>query len=84
MPDRLIGHAIQAADLAQGLGLTPLVAPAVGTAAVPSWTISAFSRAGTRISNSPVSSATPAAQRSASVRSAGPVEQGRYRHFTAG
>lgn len=33
MPDRLIGHAIQAADLTQGLGLTPLVAPAVGTAA---------------------------------------------------
>ena len=33
MPDRLVVHAIQAADLTQGLGLTPLVAAAVGTVA---------------------------------------------------
>ncbi|HJY59877.1 MAG TPA: hydrogenase maturation protease [Streptosporangiaceae bacterium] len=33
MPGRLIVHAIEAADLTQGLGLTPLVAAAVGTVA---------------------------------------------------
>jgi hydrogenase maturation protease len=33
MPDRLIVHAIEAADLTQGPGLTPPVAAAVGTVA---------------------------------------------------
>src|SRR4029077_11147464 len=33
MPDRLIVHAIEAADLTQGIGLTPLVAAAVGSVA---------------------------------------------------
>jgi hypothetical protein len=33
MPGRLIVHAIEAADLTPGLGLTPLVAGAVGTVA---------------------------------------------------
>jgi hydrogenase maturation protease len=33
MPGRLIVHAIEAADLAQGTGLTPPVAAAVGTVA---------------------------------------------------
>jgi hypothetical protein len=33
MPGRLIVHAIEAADLSQGTGLTPAVAAAVGIAA---------------------------------------------------
>jgi hypothetical protein len=33
MPGRLIVHAIEAADLTQGTGLTPLVAAAVATVA---------------------------------------------------
>jgi hypothetical protein len=33
MPGRLIVHAIEAADLSQGTGLTPLVAAAVDEAA---------------------------------------------------
>jgi hypothetical protein len=33
MPGRLIVHAIEAADLAQGTGLTPAVAAAVGRVA---------------------------------------------------
>jgi hydrogenase maturation protease len=33
MPGRLIVHAIEAADMTQGLGLMPLVAAAVGTVA---------------------------------------------------
>jgi hypothetical protein len=34
LPGRLIVHAIEAADLTQGLGLTPPVAEAVGTVAL--------------------------------------------------
>jgi hypothetical protein len=33
MPGRLIVHAIEAADLGQGTGLTPAVAAAMGTVA---------------------------------------------------
>jgi hypothetical protein len=33
MPGRLVVHAIEAADLSQGSGLTPLVAAAVGDVA---------------------------------------------------
>jgi hypothetical protein len=60
MPDRLIVHAIQAADLTRGLGLTPLVAAAVSyRGPCHPGRYPRFLGRGTRISNSPVSSATP-------------------------
>jgi hydrogenase maturation protease len=71
MPGRLIVHAIEAADLTQGTGLTSAVAEAVGVAVAA---ILDDIGAGRRL---PTGNTTPkAVQRSAQVVSIGPMLQG--------